>query len=243
MPTCGYIKVQPDGMKQKAAKSTQKWDTVSKRMIVIPPRNVLSNLIISRLGETSTVYVTWNQTAAMKNAKLQFYRTDILTNITYKIGSEVTIYNYTQSYTADVDFQNGNSHFCTLTEDCSDLITSNKIVTPPTPVFSLISLEYYQSDGIIRNFVRWNCVTPSSVTIQEGSYSEYTNPDTGEVSIIFNIDQNIVVASGITELLVSEVLGVLLRIGRLINNTTGQVIEFSFLSTDPNDVPEPGGGI
>jgi len=35
MPTCGFIKVQPDGLKEKAAKSTQKWDPVSKRMVNI----------------------------------------------------------------------------------------------------------------------------------------------------------------------------------------------------------------
>ena len=37
MPTCGYIKVQPDGFKEKAAKSTQKWDPVSKRFVVCRP--------------------------------------------------------------------------------------------------------------------------------------------------------------------------------------------------------------
>jgi len=39
MPTCGYIKVQPDGMKIKNANSAKKWDPVSRRMIDIclPP--------------------------------------------------------------------------------------------------------------------------------------------------------------------------------------------------------------
>jgi hypothetical protein len=33
MPTCGFIKVQPDGMKEKQAKTVQRWDPVSKRFI------------------------------------------------------------------------------------------------------------------------------------------------------------------------------------------------------------------
>ena len=37
MPTCGFIKVQPNGLKEKAAKSTQKWDPVSKRFVVCKP--------------------------------------------------------------------------------------------------------------------------------------------------------------------------------------------------------------
>ena len=36
MPTCGCIKVQPDGLKEKTAKSKQKWDPVSKRLVVCP---------------------------------------------------------------------------------------------------------------------------------------------------------------------------------------------------------------
>jgi hypothetical protein len=37
MPTCGFIQVQPNGLKEKAAKSTQKWDPVSKRFVVCKP--------------------------------------------------------------------------------------------------------------------------------------------------------------------------------------------------------------
>lgn len=34
MPTCGCIKVPPNGLKIKAANLTQKWDPVSKRFVV-----------------------------------------------------------------------------------------------------------------------------------------------------------------------------------------------------------------
>jgi streptogramin lyase len=35
MPTCGFIKVQPNGLRIKDAESTQKWDPVSKRLVKI----------------------------------------------------------------------------------------------------------------------------------------------------------------------------------------------------------------
>jgi hypothetical protein len=37
MPTCACIKVQRDGLKEKAAKSRQRWDPVSKRLVVYIP--------------------------------------------------------------------------------------------------------------------------------------------------------------------------------------------------------------
>jgi hypothetical protein len=37
MLTCGFIKVQPNGMKEKAAKTVQRYDPVSKRMVNIAP--------------------------------------------------------------------------------------------------------------------------------------------------------------------------------------------------------------
>jgi len=37
MPTCGFIRVQPDGMKEKDAGNRQRYDPVSKRMITIHP--------------------------------------------------------------------------------------------------------------------------------------------------------------------------------------------------------------
>ena len=44
MPTCGYAQVQPDGMKQKAAKSAMRYDNVSRRMVnvCIPPPDMFS---------------------------------------------------------------------------------------------------------------------------------------------------------------------------------------------------------
>jgi hypothetical protein len=38
MPTCGFVKTQPNGMKIKAAESTQKWDPVSKRFVKCNPK-------------------------------------------------------------------------------------------------------------------------------------------------------------------------------------------------------------
>lgn len=185
MASCGYIKVQPDGLKEKAAKSTQKWDPVSKRMVAIPPRNVISNLVITRSGETSTVFVTWKKTSPIRPATLQFYRTDTLTNITHTLGGPIYIYDTMQSYTTEIDFQYDSQYFCTLTEPCSDVITSNKIITVSSESIVTIvdDLPYSYFDfGIYTNVVdadydvtiTWTCVPPSQVMVElfvDGSVS------------------------------------------------------------------------
>ena len=54
MPTCGHVKIQPDGMKIKAANSNKKWDPVSRRMIDIclpppppPPPAVITSVTLT----------------------------------------------------------------------------------------------------------------------------------------------------------------------------------------------------
>lgn len=179
MASCGYIKVQPDGLKEKAAKSTQKWDPVSKRMVAIPPRNVISNLVITRSGETSTVFVTWKKTSPIRPATLQFYRTDTLTNITHTLGGPIYIYDTMQSYTTEIDFQYDSQYFCTLTEPCSDVITSNKIIT--ISAVSVVTITNYipitgNNPDYLGNYwfadapgnveITWTCNPPSEVTVR-----------------------------------------------------------------------------
>jgi hypothetical protein len=179
MATCGYIKVQPNGLKEKSAKSTQKWDPVSKRMVSIPPRNVISNLLLSRVGESSTINVTWNKTSPIRTATLQFYRTDDTTNVTFALGGPIYIYDNMQSYSGEIDFQFDNTYFCTLSEPCSDMITSNSIVVvnliPVVTITNYIPItgnnpnylgDYWftYSPGNVE--ITWTCNPPSEVTVQ-----------------------------------------------------------------------------
>ena len=62
MPTCGFIRVQPDGMKQKDIGNSQRYDPVSKRMITIynrlPPISEVTLISISQPAFVDPVFLS-----------------------------------------------------------------------------------------------------------------------------------------------------------------------------------------
>jgi len=95
MPTCGFIRVQPDGMKEKDAGNRQRYDPVSKRMITTHPE----------IPPISKVKIVISQPVFMSDLFMSDY---IVTFQGYSgclnYGNEVTcsIYDQTGAQTATV---------------------------------------------------------------------------------------------------------------------------------------------